>query len=187
VHRSGLSQSSSDVGSHLLDVRKPLRGGIGLTLINRESRIGCAISDVDPGGMGEAAGLCVGDVILAIDGSIQNETIAMSNAIAAASGLVSLEVAGAMPSRRVRSALPLGVTLRSTSCRVGVLVTEVSPGGPASRGALVVGDIILAVNGKPVETAERALKELGLKDAANKPCDLVVAGALVTIDPATTC
>ena len=70
VHRrrSGLMQSSSDVGSHLLDVRKPPQGGIGLTLVNRESRIGCAVSEVVPGGMGEKAGLCVGDVILAVDG-----------------------------------------------------------------------------------------------------------------------
>lgn len=182
-----MHHSSSDVGSHLLDVRKPLQGGVGLTLVNRESRIGCAVSEVEIGGMGEAAGLCVGDVILAVDGAIQNETVALSNAIAGAARLVSLEIAGALPSRRVRASLPLGVTLRSTSCRVGVLVTEVARGGAAARGALVVGDIILSVNGKPVETAERALKELGAKDAALKPCDLVVAGALLTIDPATTC
>ena len=49
----------------------------------------------------------------------------------------------------------------------------------------MVGDIILSVNGKPVETAERALKVLGEKGAA--PCALVIAGALVTIDQTCTC
>ena len=69
-------------------------GELGLTLVNRDSRIGCAISHVAPGGAGVRAGLGVGDVVLAVDGSIYSETTAMSNAIFAvvSSGVVSLEV-----------------------------------------------------------------------------------------------
>ena len=42
-------------------------GELGITLINRGSRIGCAVALVAPGGVGELSGLCVGDVVLAAD------------------------------------------------------------------------------------------------------------------------
>ena len=183
---SGFATASTDVGSHLLDLRKAPGGELGLTLLNRDSRIGCVISHIEQGGVGDMAGLCAGDVVLAIDGSIHSETTAMSNAIFAASGVVSFEVAGAMPSREVRvGRLPLGCTLRSTSCRVGVLITDVTAGGPAANAGLTVGDLILSVNGRPIETAEKGLHALSEKDAA--PCRLVVAGALVEGDTHCTC
>jgi len=171
---------------HLLDLRKPPGCELGLTLVNRDSRIGCVISHVLPGGVGELAGLGVGDVVLAVDGRIYSETVAMSNAIFAASGVVSFEVAGAMPSRQVRiGRLPLCLTLRSTSCRVGVLITDVTAGGPAANAGLTVGDLILSVNGSPIETAEKGLRALNERGAA--PCLLVVAGALVEVDTPCTC
>ena len=91
-----------------------------------------------------------------------------------------------MPSRQLCiGRLPLGLTLRSTSCRVWVLITEVLAGGPAANAGLTVGDLILSVNGRPVETAEKAMRALSERDAA--PCVLVVAGALVEVDTTRTC
>ena len=63
---SGLATASTDVGSHLIDLPKAPGGELGFSLLNRESRIGCVISHVVQGSVGDMAGLGVGDVLLAI-------------------------------------------------------------------------------------------------------------------------
>src|SRR4030095_14173524 len=54
----------------------------------------------------------------------------------------------------------------------GVLVTTVEPGGPAAKAGVQPGDVILAFEGKPVESAS----ELPRIVAATKP------GSSVTLD-----
>ncbi|WP_298744820.1 trypsin-like peptidase domain-containing protein [uncultured Brevundimonas sp.] len=43
----------------------------------------------------------------------------------------------------------------------GALVTEVTPGGPADRGGVEIGDVITAVNGEPVEDSTEATRVVG--------------------------
>ena len=62
---------------------------------------------------------------------------------------------------------------------------QVTAGGPAANAGLTVGDLILSVNGSPIETAEKGLRALNERGAA--PCLLVVAGALVEVDTPCTC
>lgn len=49
------------------------------------------------------------------------------------------------------------------SRRKGVLVTSVFAGSPAERGGLLEGDVIFAINKKPVEKTYEFLKALGHK------------------------
>jgi len=51
--------------------------------------------------------------------------------------------------------------------RKGVLVAEVTPGGPADRAGLEAGDVVLRVNGRATENASRLTREV----AAARPGD----------------
>ena len=71
--------------------------------------------------------------------------------VAAAQGVVSMEVAGLGPSRAVTVVKardkPVGLALQLTSCGVGTLVSEVDPHGSAAGSAMKAGDIILSIDG----------------------------------------
>lgn len=71
--------------------------------------------------------------------------------VAAAQGIVSMEVAGLGPSRAVTVVKardkPVGLALQLTSCGVGTLVSEVDPHGSAAGSAMKAGDIILSIDG----------------------------------------
>jgi len=53
----------------------------------------------------------------------------------------------------------LGVALQAVAG--GAIVLGVEPGSPADRGSLIVGDIIVAIGGKPIEDADDVHAQLG--------------------------
>jgi HtrA serine peptidase 2 len=54
----------------------------------------------------------------------------------------------------------------------GVCVPQVLPGGPADRGGLRAGDVVIAVDGKPVRTTRDILDQLG--NRVGKPIEFTV-------------
>ncbi len=48
----------------------------------------------------------------------------------------------------------LGVGLQPLAAPAGLIVLSVEPGGPAERGGVLVGDIVVAVDGKPVKDTD---------------------------------
>ena len=48
----------------------------------------------------------------------------------------------------------LGVGLQPLAAPAGLIVLSVEPGGPAERGGVLVGDILVAVEGKPVKDTD---------------------------------
>ncbi len=55
----------------------------------------------------------------------------------------------------------------------GVLVTAVTPGGPADQAGVVSGDLILAVGGRSVTGLDDLFRELD-KDTIDQPCELLL-------------
>lgn len=75
--------------------------------------------------------------------------------------------AGLQPVRRGR---PSHDTQPSSSGR-GVLVVSIDPDGPAARAGLLVGDIVMSWNAKPVDRVREVMQFLGA-DSAGSTVDL---------------
>lgn len=63
----------------------------------------------------------------------------------------------------------------------GLLVTHVEPDGPAAQAGLMLGDVLVRFNGRPVDDIERLHEELSkLRAGAEASLDLVRGGVLAT-------
>jgi len=87
-------------------------------------------------------------------------------------GVVNMEMAGTARSRTVALSkkrpgnvserdstkpYPIGLGLQTTSCGVGILVTEIDANSAASTSGLVVGDCILSVDGQVPTSPKHAV------------------------------
>jgi S1-C subfamily serine protease len=50
---------------------------------------------------------------------------------------------------------------QSSDSRSGVLVVSIDPNGPSARVGILVGDIVTAWNGKPIERVSEIMRLLG--------------------------
>src|SRR5438093_655253 len=74
--------------------------------------------------------------------------------------------------------LPAGLE-RQVGQRVGLIVVSVEPGSPAERGGLVLGDVIVAVDGTPVHSHDDVAAQLtSEKVGASLRIRLVRGGAV---------
>jgi serine protease Do len=65
----------------------------------------------------------------------------------------------------------------------GVLISDVQPGGPAARGGLARGDVVLKVNGQAVDSTGRLRNAIAAAGARNKAkLDIVRAGRPMVLD-----
>ena len=65
----------------------------------------------------------------------------------------------------------------------GAIVADLSPGGPASKGGLVVGDIVVAVNGNTVRSSSELTRQVARARAGDTlRLDVVRDGAKRTVD-----
>lgn len=143
---------------------------------------GVTVSDVVPGGPAELVGIEVGDLITAIDGQAVTEdnirevvlgfeardtvTVAVTRGEAEITFDVTLAEApeavevgrGRMPRLETfRAARPrLGIGIEDGDD--GVTVTEVAEGSPAEESGIQTGDLITAINGTDVTSAEETVE-----------------------------
>ncbi|QCP48372.1 DegQ family serine endoprotease [Trinickia violacea] len=147
---------------------------------------GALVSSVDPGGPAAKAGLQAGDVILAVNGTAINDSTDLPSMIAGIKPGSKADVQiwrdkskkdvtvtiGALTDTKVASNDTqaqeqgrLGVAVRAltpqeksgASLTHGLLVQQSS--GPAATAGIQPGDVILAVNGRPVSNADQ-LREM---------------------------
>ena len=161
-----------------------------------EGTDGALVGDVTAGGPAAEAGVKPGDIIVRFDGKKVEDMNKLRNTVAATAPGREIQVelfrdrkpltvtikVGELPSQRVaaRAGEPtedLGLTVQDLSRELaqqlrveadrGVVVTKVEPGGLAERGGLVAGDLILEVDGRPVDSVNgfyAALRERDIKD-----------------------
>ncbi|HTS87092.1 MAG TPA: S1C family serine protease [Gemmatimonadales bacterium] len=69
------------------------------------------------------------------------------------------------------------------SHRGGLVVLDVDPDGPAARGGLLLGDVVIAADDRPLEGSEDLLRRLGPESVGTKiHLDLVRGGARNSMD-----
>ena len=125
------------------------------------------VGDVKPGSIAAAAGLKAGDEIVAVDGSeVATREAAMLAMLSAVVDGGRLELVLARGGGRAIAALEVpedrrraltepgawsdGIGFGFTRPHLPVVVGKVVPGGAAAAAGLVVGDVIVAVDGRPV-------------------------------------
>ncbi|MBA4424129.1 MAG: peptidase [Syntrophus sp. (in: bacteria)] len=171
------------LGVAIQDVTPELAKSLGL----KESK-GALVSQVVPGGPADKAGIEQGDVIVNFDGRPVGDSKDLPRIVALApvgkTVAVKLlrdgkeverqakvgEMEEAITSETAKSPLhpSLGVTVQNVTPQVarklglkksaGVVVTGVEPGSPAAEAMIQAGDVIQAVNRKPVKDVDDFVK-----------------------------
>ena len=154
------------LGIHIQDVTPSIAEALNL-----DSAVGALVSQVLPGSAAEEAGLQAGDVIIAIDGRLVEDSISLRNTIGLMRLGTDMEVTyirdGEKRTMRARTGRSSSQVLaeseavdkfRGAEFRdldpshprfetvEGVLVSRVEEGSPAERNGLQAGDIVTAVN-----------------------------------------
>lgn len=163
------------IGVTIQQVNKELAGTFGL-----DRARGALVSGVEKGGPAEAAGLKVGDVILGVNGKPVEQSIDLPRMIGEGrpGADFRLEIwrdgktqdvgvkLGEMPAEKVAVTEPpvkqaqLGMVVRPLNANEkgrlgtanGVVVERVE--GPAARAGIRPGDVILALNSEPIDSAD---------------------------------
>ncbi|MFH1912190.1 MAG: DegQ family serine endoprotease [Pseudomonadota bacterium] len=166
------------LGVAIQDVTPELAKSLGL----KESK-GALVSQVVPGGPADKAGIEQGDVIVNFDGRPVGDSKDLSRIVASTPVGKTVTVnllrdgkeverqakVGEMEEENTSAAKSpihpsLGVTVQNVTPQVarelglkksaGVVVTGVEPGSPAAEAMIHVGDVIQAVNRKPVKNVD---------------------------------
>lgn len=160
-----------DIGTRAVQLPKT-SDGLGMTLRNNPlGPTGVVVWTVEPGKAAERAGIGVGDVVLSIEDNIVQEIDHLVEYVSHSVGVVNMELAGTAQSRTVvlrkrpngedAEKLPIGLGLQTTSCGIGILVTEIDPGSAAwvckEEGGLRLGDAILSINGTVPSSPKHAV------------------------------
>ena len=169
--------SRGRLGVAVQGVNQTLADSFGL-----QKPVGALVSSVDPGGPAAKAGLQAGDVILAVNGNPVNDSTDLPSQIASMKpgSKATLDVWRDKSKKQMTVTLGslsdtkvadngqkateqgrLGVAVRpltpqersGTSLAHGLLVQQAS--GPAASAGIQPGDVILAVNGRPVTSVEQ--------------------------------
>jgi serine protease Do len=159
---------------------------------------GALVAEPQPGSPAAEAGILSGDVIMSVDGQAVKDARELAKRIGAMApqSTVKLGVlrkgeektiavtlaalprerqarAGGEEHEKTGAAPRLGLTLAPAAqvagaSESGVIVTAVSPGGPAAEHGFKTGDVILEVGGKSVSTPADVRKALTDARSANK-------------------
>jgi hypothetical protein len=171
-----------DVGSRSVTLEKS-DDGLGMTLRNNPLKKGVVVWSIDEGKSAQRAQLQIGDVVLSIESSLIDSIEHLVKIVEGAEAVVHMEVAGTKPSRVVTMVkkgsgsggnVSIGLTLQTTSCGVGILISEIDPTGVAYQSDLRVGDAILSINGVVPQSPKHAVEEIKRAEYLVK---FVVAGS----------
>lgn len=170
---------ASAVMTQLIEHGEVRRGRIGVSIqdltpdlaeaLGIDASFGAVVASVEDGSPAEQAGIQAGDIIVAVDGREISGSADLRNRIGlspagsrveidylrdGAKRTATLTVNGESgPSRASTSAMPdrlAGADYQDASGNV--LVANVAPGSPAAQAGLRTGDVIVAVNRRPVGT-----------------------------------
>jgi Do/DeqQ family serine protease len=173
------------VMKQLIEHGEVQRGRIGITVqdltpdladaLGLEETEGAVIGSVEAGSPAQAAGLQAGDVIVAVNGEDVSGATDLRNQIGLASvgseiaigyrrdgeaGTAKVRIEERIDGGTLRATLPRGLSGASFVDGGGkVVVAAIEPNTPAGQAGLREGDVIIAVNRKPVSTT------LELRDA----------------------
>ena len=194
------SEIARSIMRQLLDFGEVRRGllGVTITTIDEESAkalgaevdSGALVSNIEPDSAAEKAGLLVDDIITRVDDKKIDNSRELANAIGlkgsgeeigiefvrdGKSHTVTATLGQQSVSRSAGTEIHPGLagaqfTTSSTSTAGGVVVTEVEPGSPAAQRGLRSGDVIIAVNRRPVQD----LRELRAVAQGNRILFLLV-------------
>jgi serine protease Do/serine protease DegQ len=194
------SEIARSIMRQLLDFGEVRRGllGVTITTIDEESAkalgaevdSGALVSNIEPGSAAEKAGLLVDDIITRVDDKKIDNSRELANAIGlkGSGEEIGIEFVRGGKSHSVTATLGQQSVSRSagteihpglagaqfatssTSTAGGVVVTEVEPGSPAAQRGLRSGDVIIAVNRRPVQD----LRELRAVAQGNRILFLLV-------------
>lgn len=194
------SEIARSIMRQILDFGEVRRGllGVTITTIDEESAkalgaevdSGALVSNIEPGSAAEKAGLLVDDIITRVDDKKIDNSRELANAIGlkgsgeeigiefvrdGKSHSVTATLGQQSVSRSAGTEIHPGLAgaqfaTSSTSTAGGVVVTEVEPGSPAAQRGLRSGDVIIAVNRRPVQD----LRELRAVAQGNRILFLLV-------------
>jgi len=150
-----MAAGNLDIGERTIELPKGVNG-LGMTLRNNPlGTTGVVVWTVEKGKAAEACGVQVGDVVLSVHDEIVNDIGPLTDLVARSPGdTVAMELAGSSASRKIYMTKnnkggerqPIGLGLQTTSCGIGILVTEIDKGSAAADSDLKLGDCILAID-----------------------------------------
>ncbi len=179
---------ASAVMAQLIEHGEVRRGRIGVSIqdltpdlaeaLGIDASFGAVVGSVEDGSPAEQAGIQAGDIIVAVDGREISGSADLRNRIGLSPAGSRVEIAYLRegirqtatmtvngergPSRASARAMPdrlAGADFQDASGNV--LVANVAPGSPAAQAGLRTGDVIVAVNRRPVGTVAELTRLLG--------------------------
>lgn len=160
-----------DIGVRAVQLPK-VAEGLGMTLRNNPlGQTGVVVWTVEPGKAAEEKGIKVGDCVLSIEDHIVSTIDHLVEYVSESTGgVVNMELAGTSNSKAVvldkmagtspsdGKPPPIGLGLQTTSCGVGILVTEIDKGSAAEMSPLKLGDAVLSIDGMVPTSPKHAVQ-----------------------------